>query len=141
MADLKELAISRLSRTTAVDLDAANGTETGLFLVPTGKTLIVTHVIAHTFSDIASDAPAVITFGATGGDCDEFLGDQTLTNMSVGGAGTATMYTVFYLDQGTSATPAAAETMFLAGTTFGVEITAKNGVAVTCTMDVFGYLF
>ena len=142
---LKENAITLLSRTLLVDLDAANGTEKGLYTVPAGKTCIVTHIVMHTFTDIASDAPAVITFGATGGDCDQFLGHdtnpQTLTEFAIGGAGTATMYGIVYLSQGTPDTPSIAETMFLAGTEFGVEITTKNGVAVTCTMDVFGYLF
>ena len=141
MADAKEKGIALLSRTLTVDLDAANGTETSLYTVPTGKTCIVTHVVMHTFSDIASDAPAVVTFGATGGSCDEWRGDQTLTNIATGGVGTCTDYAVMYLDQGTSDTPDACTTMFTAGTVFGIEITTKNGVAVTCTVDVFGYLF
>jgi hypothetical protein len=42
----------------------------------------------------------VVTFGKTGGACDEFRGDQTLSGLDAAGK-----YTVVYLDQGVNDTP------------------------------------
>ncbi len=133
MSALRENAITLLGSTSGVDLNAAGATETGLFTVPTGKTCIVTHIVIRTMS--ADAANAVVTFGKTGGTCDELRGDQTLSGLD----GT-TKYTTIYLDQGTSDTPEAGA-MFTAGEVVGVEITTQAGGACTCVMDVFGYLF
>ena len=133
MANLKERAISLLESTTAVDLNAAADTETELFNPPVGNSAIITHVVIHTLS--ASGASAVITLGKTGGTCDEWRGDQTLSALD----GT-TKYTTLYLDQSTSDTPEAG-VLIVGGTDkLGVEITTAHGTAVTATFDVFGYL-
>lgn len=132
MARLKEKAITLLSSTASVDLNAAVDTETSLYTVPTGCDAIITHIVIRNVS--ANAASAVVTFGETGGTCDEFRGDQTLSGLSAAGK-----YTVIYLDQGTSDTPEAG-TELDAGDSFGVEITTAAGSASTCTIDVFGYL-
>ena len=132
MSALTENAITLLESTAAVDLNGAGGTETSLYTVPTGKTCIVTHIVLRNMS--ADAANAVVTFGKTGGTCDEWRGDQTLAALD----GT-TKYTVLYLDQGTNDTPEAA-VQFDAADVVGVEITTQAGGASTCTMDVFGYL-
>ena len=132
MGHLRELAITLLESTAAVDLNGAPGTETALFEVPAGKIALVTHIVIRNMS--ADAAAAVVTFGVTGGACDEFRGDQTLSGLDAAGK-----YTVVYLDQGTNDTPEAA-TEFDAGESVGVEITTAAGGACTCTMDVFGYL-
>jgi len=132
MGYLRENAITLLESTSGVDLNGAIGTETALYTVPVGKTCFVTHIVIHTMS--ADAALAVVTFGKTGGACDEFRGDQTLSGLDAVGK-----YTVVYLDQGTNDTPEAAEE-FAAGESVGVEITIAAGGACTCTIDVFGYL-
>ena len=132
MAHLNQNAITLLESTASVDLNGAGGTETALYTVPPGKMCLVTHIVIHTMS--ADAAAAVVTFGKTGGACDEFRGDQTLSGLSAAGK-----YTVIYLDQGTNDTPEAG-TEFDAGESVGVEITTQAGGACTCTMAVFGYL-
>lgn len=133
MSALNENAITRLSTTASVNLNAAADTEASLYTVPTGKTCIVTHIVIRTMS--ADAASAVVTFGKTGGSCDEWRGDQTLSGLD----GT-TKYTVLYLDQGTNDTPEAA-VLFDAADVVGVEITTPAGSASTATIEVFGYLF
>ncbi len=132
MANLKEYSISLLESTASVDLNGAVDTETTLYTVPQGKEAIITHVVIRNVS--ADAASAVVTFGETGGTCDEFRGDQTLSGLSAAGK-----YTVIYLDQSTSDTPEAG-TELDAGDTFGVEITTAAGSACTVTIDVYGYL-
>jgi len=132
MGYLRENAITLLESTSGVDLNGVAGTETTLYTVPVGKTCLVTHIVIHTMS--ADAALAVVTFGKTGGACDEFRGNQTLSGLSAVGK-----YTVVYLDQGVNDTPEAADE-FAAGESVGVEITTAAGGACTCTMDVFGYL-
>jgi len=132
MSALTENAITLLGSTAAVDLNAAGGTETSLYTVPTGKTCIVTQIVIRNMS--ADAANAVVTFGKTGGACDEWRGNQTLSGLDG-----VTKYTVLYLDQGTNDTPEAA-VQFDAADVVGVEITTQAGGACTCTMDVFGYL-
>lgn len=132
MADLKTVGIALLSSTDSVNLNAAADTETSLYTTPVGYDCIVTHVIIRNMS--ADAASAVVTFGETGGTCDQFRGDQTLSGLNAAGK-----YTVIYLDQGTNDTPEAG-TELDAGDVFGVEITTAAGGACTCTMDVFGYL-
>ncbi len=131
MADVKEKCISLLSSTASVDLNAANGTEKALFTVPTAKVMVPVFNIMRAFS--TSAGTAVVTFGKTGGTCDEFLGDQTLTNIS----GTGDYLIVSPVPH---ATPPKAE-FFTAAQVFAMEITTKEGSALTCTIDVFGYLY
>jgi hypothetical protein len=132
MGYLRENAITLLESTAGVNLNGVAGTETGLFTVPAGKTALVTHIVIHTLSADANNA--VVTFGKTGGACDEFRGDQTLSDLDAAGK-----YTVVYLDQGVNDTPESA-TEFDAGDEVGVEITVAAGNACTCTMSVFGFL-
>jgi len=133
MADLRANAITLLASVSGCDLNAAGGTEKELYTVPAGKKCLVTHVVLHSFDDTA--ASAVITFGKTGGNCDEWRGNQALSNMTG-----STLYTVLYLDQDTHSTPEAG-LILNAAEVFGMEITTPQGAAVTCTIDVFGYLF
>jgi len=132
MTDLMTDAIALLGTTDSVDLNGSADTETGLYTTPAGYQCIPTHVVIRNMS--ADAASAVVTFGKTGGTCDEFRGDQTLSGLSAAGK-----YTVIYLDQGTNDTPEGA-TELDAGDVFGVEITTAAGGACTCSIDVFGYL-
>jgi hypothetical protein len=132
MGYLRENSITLLESTSGVDLNAVAGTETALFTVPVGKTCLVTHIVIHTMSADANNA--VVTFGKTGGACDEFRGDQTLSDLDAVGK-----YTVIYLDQNVNDTPESA-TEFDAADEVGIEITVAAGNSCTCTVDVFGYL-
>lgn len=132
MGYLRDNAITLLESTPGVNLNAVAGTETALYTVPVGKTALVTHIVIHS---VSADANAsVVTFGKTGGACDEFRGDQTLSGLSAAGK-----YTVIYLDQGVNDTPEAADE-FDAGDEVGIEITTAAGNSCTVTVDVFGYL-
>lgn len=129
--DLKEVGVSLLGSVDSVDLNGSAGDETALTdAVPTGKKMIVNHVVIRNMS--ADAASAVVTIGKTGGTCDEFLGNQTLSNLSAAGK-----YAV--LKPVPAATPPAAAEL-AAGEKLGLEITTAAGGACTCSIDVFGHL-
>lgn len=126
---LNENTIVLAGQEDACDLDASNGTEKNLVsAVPTGKIFIPTMVIMDEFS--AACGTAVVTFGISGGTCDEFLGDQTLTNIS----GTGDYLIVQPVP---NATPPKAE-FLTAAEVFAMEITTKEGTALTARISVFG---
>jgi len=129
---LNQSAISLIARELACNLNAAGGTEKSLFTVPVGKQLIVDHVTLHTFS--ADALAAVITLGKTGGDCDEFLGDQTLTGITAGFAIESVDLRII-----PNATPVA-NPIFVASEVFAMEITTAAGGACTVTVEVWGHL-
>lgn len=130
--ELNYSAISMLARELTCDLNAAAGTEKSLFTVPTGKILIVDHVLMHTFS--ADTLATVVTFGHTGGTCEEFLGDQTLTGITAAYAAQALKFEIV-----PNATPVA-RVPFTAAEVFAMEITTAAGAACTCTVEVWGHL-
>jgi hypothetical protein len=132
MADLKEKSISLLSSTASCNLAATAATELALYTVPTGKTAIIHSVVMRTFS--ADPTTAVVTFGHTGGTCEEWSGDVTLTGI------TASYAEQVLILQPVPATTPLAKSMFTAAEIFGMEITTA-GAASTCTIDVLGYLF
>lgn len=133
MAKLAENAITKLATSAALDLNQAADTEIAIYTVPASETHIITHLVCHSVTGDPGTA-AVVTFGETGGTCDEFLGDQTLTALD----GT-TKYVILYPDQGTSQTPEGG-ILWTAGTIFGIEVTTDAGEAATMIVDVFGYL-
>ena len=134
MADAKEKTIALISSTATVNLAAVATTDKDLFVVPTGKTLVVTNVVMREFSADEHATPPIVTFGITGGTCDEYLGDQTI-NVT---ANFAEEYLMLRPIQ--AATPVTGDYV-PAASAFGMQITQANGAALTCTIDVFGYLF
>ena len=130
----KEKTIALMSSTASVNLAAAADTEKVLYTVPTGKTLVVTNVVLREFSADEHATPPIVTLGIGGGDCDEFLGDQTI-NVT---ANYAEEYLMLRPIQ--AATPVTGDYV-PAASSFSLEITQANGAALTCTVDVFGYLF
>lgn len=130
MADAKEKVISLMSSTASCDLNAAAGTEKELYTVPAGKKLIVDHLAIHTLS--ANAASAVVTFGKTGGTCDEWLGDQTLSGLD----GTTKVGIIRPVP---AATPTA-QVLFTAAQVFAMEITTAAGSGSTATIEVWGHL-
>lgn len=129
--DLKEISCALLASKSGVDLNGVADTETALYVVPTGKKAIIHKVVIRGLS--ASAALAVITLGKTGGACDEFLGNQTLSNLN----GTTKAGILQTVPNATTV----AQTILNAGESFGCEITTAAGGACTCTMDVFGHLY
>ena len=133
MADAKEKGLSLLSSTASVNLNAAADTETSLYTVPTGKTAVVVMAVIRSLS--ADTGAAVVTLGKTGGTCDQFLGDQTLSNITASYADQCLI-----LQPVPNATPVASLVLD-AAEAFGIEITTAAGSACTCTVDVFGFIF
>ena len=133
MARAKE-KVSSLLGSVAFPLDAVAGTELVLYTVPTGKKAVIIEVVLHSFDEAVDEA--VVTFGVSGGDCDEFLGDQTLTNV---GAGYADEVLVCKPIQ--AATPVA-QLLLDAAEEFAAEITtAETTGSAACVADVWGYEF
>ncbi len=131
MARAKEKTLALLG-SAAVNLAAAAATEVSLYTVPTGKKAIPIMVVARTFDEAIDES--VVTFGKTGGACDEFLGDQTLTVVGAGFADEALI-----IQPIPNATTVAALVLD-AAESFGVEITTQETTgAATCVMDVWGY--
>ena len=129
----KEKMIGLLSTTASWSSQGAAGTETSLYVVPTGKICVPMFVVMRTVS--ASMATAVVTFGKTGGSCDEFRGDVTLTNLD----GT-TKYAIIHQQDTTRNTPDGG-LLLTAAQVFGIEVTTADADGGTATIDVFGYLY
>ena len=92
-------------------------------------------VIGKDFTEIVNES--VVTFGQSGGTCDEFLGNQTLTNISAGAVDEALV-----IQPIPNATPVAGLVLD-AGEEFAVEITTQETTVVgvaTCKMTVLGKL-
>jgi len=133
MARAKEKCISLLG-SASVALDAVAGTEVTLYTVPTGKKAVITHVVARSFDEAVDEA--VVTLGEAGvaGSCDEFLGNQTLTNVGAGYADECLI-----MQPIPNATPVAA-LILDAGESFGSQITtAETTGTAAAVFDVFGY--
>jgi len=127
--DLKEL-LAPLAKDVAVNLNQANGTEISIYTIPTGKVGLPIAIVLHDFSAAVSNA--VITVGKTGGSCDEFLSDQTLTNISAAGD--------FLILMPVPAAIPVKLVEFAAAEVIGIEITTTEGSALTCKADVYGRL-
>lgn len=131
MARAKEKTLALLGSAT-VDLTQAADTETDLYTVPSGKKGIPVMVVARKFDEAVDQA--VVTLGKAGGTCDEFLGNQTLTNITAGYADECLI-----LQPVPAATPVAA-LILDAAEKFACEITTPETTGTaTCVMDVFGY--
>jgi hypothetical protein len=120
----------------SVNLNAGQYTETTLYTVPTGYQFYPTKVVLRGFSAAIGTATISVGLaaGGSGANCDEFLPEQTLTNVSAGYADE-----VLILQPVPNATPLA--TLLLdAAEVLAVEIRTPEGGALTCKADVFGKL-
>lgn len=130
---LNENCIAMAGQEDACSLAAVAGTDKNLCdAVPTGKIFIPVMVILDELSADEHGTPPIVTFGIAGGTCDEFLGDQTLSNITAGYAAE-----VIILQPIPHGTPAVA-TKLTAGQVFGMQITQANGAALTARVSVFG---
>jgi hypothetical protein len=133
MSTPNDMRVNCLTRVASVSVNL-NGTaadETALYTVPAGHTFIPAMVILRDLS--ASATSAVITLGKAAGNCDEFLGDQTLSALD----GTTKVGILQPIPHGTTADGIE----FTAGQIFAMEITTAAGIACTAVADVFGYLY
>jgi len=117
----------------ACNLAAVAGTEKKLTsAVPTGFTFIPVAVILDEFSADEHATPPVITLGIYDGDCDEFLGDQTLSAI------TAAYASESIILQPVPASTPVINCILVAGEFFAMEITQANGAALTARISVMG---
>lgn len=132
-SEMDNNAITLVGQEDACNLAAGAGTEKKLTVaVPTGKVLMPVMVILDEFSADEHATPPILTFGVYGGDCDEFLGDQTLSNITA-----AYATEVIILQPVPAATPVVAVKL-VAGEFFAMEITQANGAALTCRISTMG---
>ncbi len=124
-----------VSTTILVDLAGTADTETVLYAIPGGFTFVPTKVVLRTFSAEEHGTPPIITLGTGDTTAEDFLGNQTLSNITANYA-----REVIELRPLPAATPVTSDSVVAAGT-FVLEITQANGAALTCTVDTFGYLY
>lgn len=130
---LEENCIVMAGQEDACNLAATAGTEKKLTAaVPTGLIFIPVMVILDEFSADEHATPPVITLGVYDGDCDEFLGDQTLSAITAAYASEAII-----LQPVPASTPVAVYKL-VAGEFFAMEITQANGAALTARISVMG---
>jgi len=133
-SELDNNAITMVGQEDACNLAAVAGTEKKLTpAVPTGKILIPVLVVLDEFSADEHATPPIITLGIYGGDCDEFLGDQTLSAI------TAAYASESIILQPVPASTPVISCILVAGEYFAMEITQANGAALTARVSVFGF--
>ena len=130
-ADLRTRAIKLLATKTGVDL-TTTVTETVLYTVPTGKTLIIDHIIMRSFS--ADPTTSTVTFGQAGTATNFMPGPMVLTGI-----------TSSYATQCVKIEPVPHITTPLVRVEYAAatEIVIKTVVAGagTCTVEVWGRLY
>lgn len=125
---LRENAITRLATVTGINAKTVAQTE--LYVVPTGKSLIVDHVVIRctSFTSGGKSTQAVASFGGNSATYDDYLNSITYTI-----AAASVAITDSVLD---TAVP-----VYAAATSFRVAIeTGSNATTETWAVDVFGYL-
>lgn len=131
-SSLDENAIKLAGQEDDCDLAAGAGTEKNLVpACPTGIIFIPIMVILDEFSAEDHATVPIVTFGIAGGDCDEFLGNQTLTV-------SAAYATEVLIMQPIPAATTAVSVKLTAGQVFAMEITQANGAALTARVSVLG---
>lgn len=116
-----------LSQSAAIDMDAANTTETTLFTVPAGKECHITKVVMHSVGT-ATLGTISLSFGFNTGPANDVI---TAT-----GAITLTLADYYKIIP-----PISNAKIGATAGTFKVMIVAKEGAAGTAMFDVFGYLY
>ena len=119
MANLNQTAIALLSSTPNVDMKTAGGTT--LYTVPTGKTLIVTHVVIR--------SPSASMAGGTSFSFTNWRQTVDLSSLT-------TLTTDCIVLDGNNLKYAVNQ----AAGNFQITVTTGTTAACTATIDVFGYL-
>ncbi len=115
-----------LLSSTALNMNATNGTETTLYTVPTGVTMVPTKVVLRNCSGNLTTASWSVGFNA--GTDNDFRANATSTGVT----GATLAYIYYGITTGVKVGAAAAVFAFILNTT--------QGGAMTATMDVYGYL-
>lgn len=121
MANLNENAITKLSTTTGVDMKTAASTL--IYTVPTGKTLIISHVTVRT--------PSATLAGGTSYGVTNFRAGVDLSSMTTATTDSMTI-------RGADVTK---YTVSVAGTAIYFVVTTGSTGAATAVIDLFGYLY
>ena len=124
MAALNLNAITRLATVTGVDMNV-DPAQT-LFVVPTGKTCIISQVVIRNAS--ISLTTASYSFGFTGAAYNDVIANATHTELTG-----VTLATILSAKVGAKVGSAAS--------LFSVIMNTKQGAAATTTIDIYGYLF
>ncbi|MCK9598050.1 MAG: hypothetical protein M0R06_03350 [Sphaerochaeta sp.] len=128
MADSKEKTIALLSATT---IDLTTAAATNLYTVPTGKRCILHCAVVVCGS--AASTTAGITIGQST-DTDDFLTEQTLTNL-------AAQYDAVTCMPVPNATPVKTKS-YAAGTIIQCEVaTADDDGSEDATLYLFGFIY
>lgn len=125
---LRENAITKLATVTGIDAKTVATTE--LFVVPSGKSLIVGHVVIRVtaFTSGGKSTQAVASFGGNSATYDDYLNSVTYT---VAAASVAIADSI--LD--------AAVPVYAAAASFRLAVeTGSNATTETWAVDLFGYL-
>jgi hypothetical protein len=125
---LRENAVTRLATVTGINAKTVATTE--LYVVPTGKSLIVSHIVIRctAFTSGGKSVQAIAAFGGNSATYDDYLNSITYTV-----AAASVSITDSLLD--------AAVPIYAAATSFRVSIeTGSNATTETWAVDVFGYL-
>ncbi len=128
MAALSELAVTKLATVTGIN--AKTVAQTDLYVVPTGKTLVVDHIVIRctAFTSGGKSTQAVASFGGNSATYDDYLNSVTYT--------IAAANVQIADDVKDAAVP-----LYAAGSTFKLAIeTGSNATTETWAVDVFGYL-
>ena len=127
---LRENAITLLARKTGLTLNIT--TKQSIFIVPTGKSMIVTHCLVRNVSAAAVTADA--GFGGDAGATD-FRAAVQFDNLAVAGDGV--MVTP---DDGGASSPVPGKMKtYAAAVDFGMKV--GTVIAATVDVDLYGYLF
>jgi phosphoribosylpyrophosphate synthetase len=122
MANLKEKAQALLISAAAIDIN--NGTKQSIYVVPTGKSCVITDIVVRNLSGAA--ASNAISFGFNAGASD------VIANATYASFTGSTVYTKI--------NSMAGATTGTSSQIFGV-IANTPDTAATATIDVFGYIF
>ncbi len=115
-----------LLSSTALDMNASNGTETTLYTVPSGLTMVPTKVVLRNASTSLTTASWSVGFNA--GTDNDFRANATSTGVT----GSTLAYIYYGITTGVKVGAAAA--------VFALKLNSQQGGACTATMDLFGYL-
>jgi hypothetical protein len=126
--EMRENAITRLATVTGIDAKTVAITE--LYAVPTGKSLIVDHIVIRctAFTSGGKSVQAIAAFGGNSATYDDYFNSITYAI-----AAASVSITNSLLD--------AAVPIYAAASSFRISIeTGSNATTETWAVDLFGYL-
>ena len=124
MSQLNQVALTKLATISGVNMNTAAAQT--LFVIPTGFSCIISHVVVRNAS--ISLTTASYSFGFTGAAYNDVIANAT--HMELTGA---TLYTILAAKIGSK--------VGVANALFSVIMNTLQGVAATSTMEIYGYLF